>query len=484
MSEPRTNSKQNDIRFDDYMSEADTSMWLGERDPRLRSTMVSVWVLDRMPAEGDFEAMLAHSVEEIPRLRQRVVRDPLEIAPPRWEIDPNFDPSFHLRKLHLGPDGDLRALLDLAEPIAMQAFDKDRPLWEFYLVDGLQDGKAGVIMKLHHAVSDGVGLVNMTKSMVDYTPDAPDGPDAPRAKRRLADLDTPEPASKTDLVRDGLAHRVRTARENSRRFFSGVADLAGEFASRPTETFERARDMVGSVGRLLEPVTEPASPIMRDRGMALSLGCFMVPLESVKRTGRAMGGSVNDVFVTAMAGGLARYHDHFGASVDELHMMMPINMRSTDESGRKAGNQFAPARFLVPVGTSDPLERMEQLQERIQAQRQEGALGYLEDITRVINTLPASMTDALMAGMTTSIDFVTSNVPGPRRATYTAGAKIEHMFPFGPPAGAAVNITLFSYEGQCHVGVNADRAAVEDPELLLECLEKSFGDLLSTYDEE
>ena len=87
------------VEFDDFMSESDTAIWVGERDPRLRSTIVSVWVLDRMPDEGDFEEMLAESVEAIPRLRQRVVRDSFEIAPPRWEVDPNFDPKFHLRKL-------------------------------------------------------------------------------------------------------------------------------------------------------------------------------------------------------------------------------------------------------------------------------------------------------------------------------------------------------------------------------------------------
>ena len=116
--------------------------------------------------------MLAESVEAVPRLGQRVVRDPYEIAPPRWENDPHFDPRFHIRKLHLGGLASLRELLDLAEPIAMQAFDKDRPFWEFYLVDGLEGGRAGVIMKLHHAVSDGVGLVKMTGSMMEKEPGA------------------------------------------------------------------------------------------------------------------------------------------------------------------------------------------------------------------------------------------------------------------------------------------------------------------------
>lgn len=474
-------SNSKGMAFDDFMSEADTVMWVGERDPRLRSTIVSVWVLDRMPAIEDFEAMLAGAIEQIPRLRQRVVRDPLEIAPPRWEIDPHFDPAFHFRKHHLGGRGELRDLLDLAEPIAMQAFDKDRPLWEFYLVDGLGGDRAGVIMKLHHAVSDGVGLVNMTKSMIEKTPEA--GRGRGRARRRT-EFETPAPATKGALLRGALEHRARKATDNVGRVFRGTAGLLSDLVSKPNETLERASDMVGSVRRLLEPITEPRSPVMRDRGMGLSLGAFTVSLADMKQTGRAMGGSLNDVFVTAVAGGLGRYHEHYGSAIDELNMMMPINLRSNDESGKKAGNQFAPARFLVPVGIEDPLERMEAIQERVREQRNERALGYLEDIMTVLNQLPAPVMADVMEGMTTSVDFVTSNVPGPRRATYTAGAKIEQMFPFGPPAGAAVNITLFSYDGVCHVGINADRAAVEDPVLLLECIEKSMGEMLSTYDEE
>lgn len=466
------------VEFEDYMSEADTSLWDSERDPRLRSTIVSVWVLDRMPDEGDFEDMLADSVEQIPRLRQRVVRDDYGIAPPRWELDPNFDPRFHLRKLHLGGDGELRDLLDVAEPIAMQAFDKDRPLWEFYLVDGLRDGKAGVIMKLHHAVSDGVGLVKMTKSMVERGP----GEAKSRRVRKVADLVTPKPATRQDLVRDGLRHRVEVGRRNARRLFSGAAEALSDFVRRPAETLERAQATLGSVRRLLEPITEPLSPVMRDRGMALSLDGFTIPLEDLKRTGKAMGGSVNDVFVTAVAGGLKRYHEHFGKPVDELNMMMPINLRTDDDKGNKAGNQFAPARLRVPVGIEDPLERLEAIQERVRAQRAEAALPYLDDILGVMNQLPSAALESLMEGMTTSVDFVTSNVPGPRRPVYTAGAKIEHQFPFGPPAGAGVNITLFSYAGNCHVGINADRAAVSDPELLTESLRKSFTEIVSTYE--
>jgi len=116
----------------------------------------------------------------------------------------------------------------------------------------------------------------------------------------------------------------------------------------------------------------------------------------------------------------------------------------------------------------------------VREQRNEPALAYLEDIMGVMNGLPNAALDSLMEGMTTAVDFVTSNVPGPRRAIYTAGAKILQQYPFGPPAGAAVNITLFSYNGICHIGINADRSAVSDPALLSECIQKSFAALLPT----
>jgi WS/DGAT/MGAT family acyltransferase len=220
------------------------------------------------------------------------------------------------------------------------------------------------------------------------------------------------------------------------------------------------------------------SPIMRERGMALRLSGFQIPLTDLKRAGEALGGTLNDAFVTAIAGGLRVYHEKRGAPVDELRMTMPINLREGDK-GNKAGNQFAPARFLVPVGIADPRERLREIQSRVREQRAEKALPFIDDIMGVINALPRQASLLLIGGMLKAIDFVTSNVPGPRFAVYLAGAKIERMFPFGPPAGAAVNVTLYSYDGVCQVGVNCDRAAVPDAELLTECLERGFDEVLA-----
>ena len=159
-------------------------------------------------------------------------------------------------------------------------------------------------------------------------------------------------------------------------------------------------------------------------------------------------------------------------------MTMPINLREGDK-GKKAGNQFAPARFLVPVGIADPAERLREIQARVREQRGEKALPWIDDIMGLVNALPRQASLLLIGGMLKAIDFVTSNVPGPRFAVYLAGAKIERMFPFGPPAGAALNVTLYSYDGVCQIGVNCDRAAVPDAELLTECLEAGLAEVLA-----
>ena len=467
-----------DIEFDEWMSDADAALWHAERDPRLRSTIALVCELDRAPDRARFDESIAYTLAQIPRLRQRVVQDALGLAPPRWEEDPHFDLRFHVRHATLGGQGSLRALLDMAEPIAMQAFDKDRPLWELYLVDGLTGGRAGMILKLHHAVSDGMGLVRMTGALVERTRERD-----PRKAEASAEFARASEPSEGDRLRDAARHRRSQQVSSGQRLVRALASGVASFLRDPSGTLEDVRETAESIGRSLKPVSEPMSPIMRERGMALRLSGFPVPLTDLKRAGEALGGTLNDAFVTAIAGGLRLYHEKRGAPVDELRMTMPINLREADKA-QKAGNQFAPARFLVPVGIADVRERLREIQSRIREQRGEKALPFIDDIFGVMNALPRAASLTLLGGMLKAIDFVTSNVPGPRFAVYLAGAKIERMFPFGPPAGAAVNVTLYSYDGVCQVGVNCDRAAVPDAELLSECLERGFDELFAAANDE
>src|SRR5262249_29755682 len=153
--------------YQDWMSDGDALMWHIERDPLLRSTVVSVWVLDSPPDAKRFAATLERTMRHVPRLRQRVVEDPLGVAPPRWEADPLFELPYHVRHVRAPGAGTVRDLLDMAAPIAMQAFDKDRPLWELHCVEGLDEGRYGMILKMHHVMTDGVGMVRMTEGLVE-----------------------------------------------------------------------------------------------------------------------------------------------------------------------------------------------------------------------------------------------------------------------------------------------------------------------------
>ena len=162
-----------DLVYEDRMSDGDALMWNIERDPILRSTITGVWLLDQAPDRARLLERAERAIHYIPRLRQRVAANPFSIAPPRWEVDPDFDLDFHLRWVRAPGDGARRDLLDFCQPIAMQSFDRDRPLWELYVVEGLAGGKAGLVMKLHHAISDGVGMVQMMGRLMETwrTPD-------------------------------------------------------------------------------------------------------------------------------------------------------------------------------------------------------------------------------------------------------------------------------------------------------------------------
>jgi len=465
------------IEYDDRMSEGDALLWQVESDPQLRSTVASVWTLDAAPDPKRWDAALSDAIAAIPRLRQRVVPDPFGIAPPRWETDPHFDPAYHVRRIRVDGIGALRDLLDLAAPIAMQAFDKDRPLWEFHLVDGLAHGRTGVVMKLHHAVSDGMGMVRMTESLVE--PDRE--PDPHRRARREAIVPTdPQraPLSDLDHLRDAVVHRAGSAADRAARLGRALGRGMEHLARDPADAAARLRDRVSSLGRLLKPASEPMSPIMTGRSLSCRFDAITLSLEELKRAANRVDGTLNDAFVAAVAGGLRIYHEHHGQPVDELRMNMPINVRE-GEKGRRAGNQFVPARFLVPIGIADPLERMRAIHELVRSQRDEPALGMVDDVNAMFTRLGTRLATSLAGSMMKALDFVTSNVPGPRRSVFASGAKIEHMFPFGPLAGSAANITLFSYAGTLHLGINTDAAAVADPGVFTDCLARGVAEVLS-----
>ncbi|MEY2404996.1 MAG: diacylglycerol O-acyltransferase / wax synthase [Acidimicrobiaceae bacterium] len=459
-----------EMRFENRMSDADALMWTIEKDPLLRSTITSVAVLDQSPDRDRLVESLDRATRLVPRLRQRVVANPMSIAPPRWEFDPNFDIAYHLRWMKAPGDGGLRALLDVAQPIAMQGFDRARPLWEFVVVDGLAEGRAGLIIKVHHAITDGVGAVKIAMHLFDLERDVSldRGP--------MPEEPTIHVMNQLERVRDALDHERRRQTGIARRSAASITTAAAGAAADAPGALRQLGATVASIGRMLAPATTPLSPIMTGRSLSVHFETITVPLAELKSAAKKAEGKLNDAFVAGITGGLRRYHQKHGADVEALRMSMPINIRN-DDTADLAGNQFAPARFTIPIAIDDPIDRMRATRKLVALQRGEPALSLAAPLAGILYRLPASVTTGVFGSLLRGIDFVTSNVPGVPIPVFFGGARMEAQFAFGPMSGSATNITLLSYLDEVQIAVNTDPAAIPDPQVFLACLLEGIDEI-------
>ena len=231
--------------------------------------------------------------------------------------------------------------------------------------------------------------------------------------------------------------------------------------------------MMRSVGRTVAPVSSTLSPIMTRRSLGRRLSMLEVALDDLKRASAVGGGSVNDGFMAAVTGGFRRYHQLHGHPVDELRVTLPISTRVPEDPA--GGNRITLARFTVPVSLLDPVARIRAIGERCRAARNERSIPRSNTIAGVLNLLPPGAVGSMLK----HVDFLASNVPGIDFPVYLAGARITGYVPFGPTLGAAVNITLLSYDGTCGIGVTVDTAAVPDIEAFMACLAEGFQEVLA-----
>jgi diacylglycerol O-acyltransferase / wax synthase len=454
------------FEFDRRMSERDALMWNIEADPLLRSTITSVAILDKAPDRRRFTERIEHASASVVRLRQRVVPAPYNLAPPEYVIDPNFDLTYHMRWQRAPGTGSLRDVLDFAQPFASADFDRARPLWEMVVLEGLEDGRAALVQKVHHSLADGVGMMKLTMAFLDIEPEPSTelGP--------TPELPVERPSSLLEQVRSGLGYQTKKQ-----------AAVAGAL---PRHIADRARHPLGSAvdaaraatsgARMLRPASEPMSPIMRERSLNVRFDTLTASFPAMKAASKRIDGKLNDAFLAAVAGGLDRYHRTHGVIVEHLRMAMPINVRPKG-AGAAGGNQFVPVRFSFPVSISDPLERMVAIRDLVAAQRSEPALGLAGPVAGVLNRLPIALTTALFRGMLKGIDVVTTNVPGAPLPIYVAGARLQANLGYGPLSGAACNITLLSYIDELHLGISTDPAAVPDPEVFVACLQDGIAEI-------
>ncbi len=453
------------------MSDVEALMWTLDADPVLSSTFANLTFFDQAPDPDRLRRRLWRASRVVPRLRRRVT-DRFGPSTPVWEDDPDFDLDTHLRWVRL-PDGatdaDARAL---AVELAATPFDRSKPLWEFTVIEGLPDGRAAMVQKMHHTITDGKGGIRMSLEFIDLERDAPDpeplddGPPPPPVRPPWAgalDAVGALPRRSADAAR-----RVATTATDWARDPLHVASL---LAALPAETAATTRSVVRQLG----VVDGHRSSLWDDRSHDHQLETFDVDLAAVKEAATRLGGSVNDLFVAAAAGGSGTYHRRAGVGVDELRMSMPVSTRTDRSPG---GNAFTPTRVLVPL-TEDPVKRFTEIHERLAVTKTERAMGLTTSLAGLVNLLPQPMLVRLARQQVLTVDFATSNVRAAPFDLYIGGALMTGNYPLGPIAGTAWNLTTMSYRGRLNLGLHADRAAVADPAQLSDDIAESFSELMA-----
>jgi diacylglycerol O-acyltransferase / wax synthase len=456
------------------MSQAEAVMWTVEKDPALRSDFMNITILDRPPDEARLREKVRRALVDIPRLAERVVSAPFRLAPPQWQADPTLDLGYHLRKVSAPPPGGMRELLDLAASLSASPLDRSRPLWEFTLVNGLDGGRAALLQRVHHTITDGVGGLKLSLSLVDFEAEPPDPALPADLAAPSTDRPTDQRPSTLELVTDALGFAVSRDRELIAEGLGAVAGLVAH----PTSVPRRAGDglrLAGSLRRQVLVTQAARSPLLAARSLGRRFEVFSVSLDDTHRAAKALGGSLNDAYVAGAAGALGLYHERHDLPVAELRMAMPV---STREHADAAANRFAPSRVMVPVGPDDHAARFSVVHERLASVRDEPALAAADALAEVLAFLPTAVLVTATRSQARTIDFATSNLRGSPVDLFVGGARIVANYPMGPRAGCALNITMLSYCGDLHMGLNLDPAAVTEPGMLLECFEESFAGLI------
>lgn len=409
---------------------------------------------------------IARRVAEIPRLGQHPVWPPAASGRPRWIEDRSFDINRHVRYTRLPSGSTQHDLLEVVERLHMVLLDRDHPLWELWFVDGLGGGRVAMVEKIHHALVDGIGGVDLAVMLLDRS--------SSPLQRSTAKAPPPQRApSQLSLLAEAGESLIKEP------FLVG-RDLVSA-ATHPRRAMRSIGHLASAVESLSGDFLAPSSSLNRGVGWSRRYRVIRLSLAETKEVGHLLGGKVNDVVLCAVTEGLrslliARGED---PKHSDLHALVPVSLRAGHEH-RALGNRLAAMIVALPITVSEVTEQFAAVQAAVRSARQH----HQVDLTAFLLNTAEYWPEPLIAGVgrlvhrQPFVNLVVTNIPGPTEALYLMGSRMLEVFPIVPLArNLDVSVSVLSYQGQLGVALWADRDRFEDLDVLVDGIEGGFSRL-------
>ena len=420
------------------------------------------------PLYVDLVEHIRSRLNQVPRFRQRIVVPPLEAGRPLWADDVNFNLTYHIRHTGLPEPGGEDQLKQLAARVFSQQLDRSKPLWELWLVQGLERDRFAILTKTHHAMVDGVSGVDIGTVLFDLEP-------VPKPVEKV-DNWRPRPEPKTSTLVTRAATDLAAAPLK-------LAERAIEAVRNPETTARRIAEGLEGVGEVIGSFADPAPdvPLNQEIGPHRRFVWARSELATFKRIKDSLGGTVNDVVLAVVTGALREWLHARGIRTEglELRALVPVSIRSEDERGN-LGNKIAVMRGPLPVYVEDPVRRLRVVSEQMEGlKRSKQALGA-EVISRFNDFAPPTLlAQASRINFSTRLfNLIVTNVPGPQLPLYVLGREMEEIFPVAfLPQNHVLAVAIMSYNGRVGFGLLADYDSVEDAEMIAEGIDASLTEL-------
>ena len=415
---------------------------------------------------GEVRDLVQSRLPLLPRFRRRLMSVPYDMGRPIWVDDDRFDITYHVRHTALPKPGSWEQLVALTTRVQEQLLDRERPLWELWFVEGLEDGNVALIQKTHHSLIDGVSGVDVATLLLDMSPDY-----TPPVVEEWLPEASPSPSQ---LLLDSLRERATEPAE----FVRSVRSMLRG----PRAAVERAGELGRSMSTMVTRESiAPRTSINARTGRHRLLSVVRVPLADVKTIRRAFGGTVNDVVLAGVGGGLNYLFESRGDDVYDLRLrvMVPVSVRSDDQRGA-LGNKVSAMLVSLPVGAAHPAERLNEisaqtadLKEKRQALSADLLLNMSDYIAPTLMSLAARAVHRQPF-----VNLIVTNVPGPQHPLYMMGGRLVEAYPIVPlTRNLTIVVGILSYDGTLHFGLWADRDSSGDLELLAGGIEDAFAEM-------